>query len=145
VTGEDAAARVARAKAAALAAVEPHVQRLSERVVEKSLREQVLRRLPGREEIATGAPVAISIDVAGTVAAESARLRALLAAGDLAALIARYPLRETQALAQVALNLGFQDQDQYEGAVRTLLASDEKARAAVRALFGTLGDDMAAG
>ena len=123
----------------------PHVPRLSARVVEKTLREQILQQLPGREEIAAGTPVNISIDVAAAVATESARLRALLAAGDLDAIIARYPVRETQTLAEIAIQLGFQGKEQYEGAVRTLLAADEKARVAVKALFGTLADDIAAG
>lgn len=114
-------------------------------MVEKTLREQILQQLPGREEIAAGTPVNISIDVAAAVATESARLRALLAAGDLDAIIARYPVRETQTLAEIAIQLGFQGKEQYEGAVRTLLAADEKARVAVKALFGTLADDIAAG
>jgi hypothetical protein len=48
-------------------------------------------------------------------------------------------------LAEIAIQLGFQGNEQDEGAVRTLLAADEKARVAVKALFGTLADDIAAG
>jgi ABC-type branched-subunit amino acid transport system ATPase component len=144
VTGEPAAARVAAAKAAAIAAIVPHVKRLSERVVEKSIREQIMRLLPTREQIVAAAPVDISFDVAGTVAAESSRLQAFIDTGNLAAIIGRYPVRETQALAEIAVKLGFQNRGQYEGAVRTLLTSDEEARAIVEGLFGTPGAAIAA-
>ncbi len=145
VTGEEAAARVAAARAAAIAAIVPHVKRLSERVVEKSLREEIMRLLPGREQIATGAAVNITVDVAGAVATESSRLQAFVEAGNLGAIIARYPVRETGALAEIALKLGFQGREQYEGAVRTLLADNEEARATVKGLFGSLGEVIAAG
>jgi hypothetical protein len=145
VTGEVAATRVAKEKEAALACVRPDVTRLSVRVVEKTIREHVLVKLPTRESIAAGTPVNISLDVAGAVTAECERLKTLLGDGDLEAIVARYPLRETPALAAIAKQLGFQARAQYENAVRTLLAADENARAAVKALFGTLGDDIAAG
>jgi hypothetical protein len=144
VTGEHAPARVAAAKAAAIATIVPHVERLSERAVEKSLREEIMRKMPTREQIAAGARVDISVDVAGAVAAESNRLQAFIDAGNLAAIIGRYPVRETGALREIAVNLGFQGREQYERAVRTLLTSDEEARAIVEGLFGTLGADIAA-
>jgi len=139
VTGEQVAALVAAARAAAMAAIVPHVKRLSERAVEKSVREEILRQLPGREQIAAGEPVNFSVDVASVVAAESSRLQAFVEAGNLGAIIARYPVRETPGLDEIARKLGFRNREQYEGAVRTLLADDEEARAAVKGLFGPLG------
>jgi ABC-type Mn2+/Zn2+ transport system ATPase subunit len=143
VTGEQAAALVAAAREAAIAAIGPRVKRLSERVAERSVREEIMRQLPGKEQIAAAAPVKISVDVASLIEAESRRLQALMEAGNLAAIIARYPVRETGALTEVALKLGFRSREQYEGAVRTLLTEDEQARAGVRSLFGSLGADIA--
>lgn len=119
------------------------MKRLSERAVEKSVREEILRQLPGREQIAAGEPVNFSVDVASVVAAESSRLQAFVEAGNLGAIIARYPVRETPGLDEIARKLGFRNREQYEGAVRTLLADDEEARATVRGLFGPLGADVA--
>jgi ABC-type lipoprotein export system ATPase subunit len=142
ITGEDVSTRLANAKAAAIAAIAPHVRRLSERVVEKTLREHASRHLPRRAEIAAGTPFNISIDVAAAVAAERARLEAALGASDVAAIIARYPVRETPALAEIASNLGFQSRRQYERAVRKLMIDDGEALTLVRSLFGTLAADI---
>jgi ABC-type cobalamin/Fe3+-siderophores transport system ATPase subunit len=143
VTGANLDKLVANAKAAALTAVEPHVPRLSARVVEKHLRERVLGELPGWEEIAGGKGIAISFDLPAALTSEKEQIQALIHAGDLARIIARYPVRETPALARIAVELGFQDTGQYESAVRTLLAGDDEARAKVKALFGTLDRDIA--
>lgn len=142
VTGEDALVRVANAKGAALAAVGPHVQRLSRRTVEKAIREDILRHLPGQPEIAAGKPVNLSIDVSAVVDAERVRIQNSVDAGDLSDIIARYPVRETSALAEIAKRLGFQGREQYEGAVRKLLMDDEVALKFVTSLFGTLKADI---
>jgi hypothetical protein len=54
-------------------------------------------------------------------------------------------VRETPALDTIARKLGFQDRDQYEGAVRKLLMDEADALTFVRSLFGTLARDIAAG
>ncbi len=50
-TGKSTSEYVENAKIAALTAVGEHVQRLSGRVVEKTLREEILQKLPGQPEI----------------------------------------------------------------------------------------------
>lgn len=144
VTGDDAQELMRRAKAAAIAAVEPHIQRLSERVVETAIRLDLMAKLPRRAEIAAAQHINVTIDVPSIVTTEATRLRRACDAGDLSSILARYPLRETPALTQIADNLGFQDRDQYEGAVRKLLMDDADALAFVRTLFGTLSADIAA-
>src|SRR5439155_6333094 len=125
--GGDANARLADAKNAAIAAVTSQAQRLSERVVEKTIRESMLMQLPGRSAIAAGTPINISLDVAALVAAEKSRLETNLANGNLTEIIARYPVRETSALSEIARKLGFQNRDQYEGAFRKLLMDSQEA------------------
>lgn len=142
-TGSDFNRCLANAKAAALAAVTTHIQRLSERVAEKSIREEVFRQIPGREQIAAANPVNISINVSEVVAKERAHLQEVLDAGDMTTIVARYPIRETPALDAIARHLGFQDRHQYEGAVRKLLMDDAEALGCVRALFGALATDIA--
>ena len=71
-----------------------------------------------------------------------ARLQAALDVGNLSAIIAQYPVRETAALAEIAGKLGFQNREQYEGAVRKLLMDDKEALTFVKTLFGTLEADI---
>jgi ABC-type Mn2+/Zn2+ transport system ATPase subunit len=144
VTGEDAAARVAAAKAAALNTVQPHAQRMSSRAIEKKIRDRINAMHPTQAQIATGTPVNITINVAAELALEEAAFQALITAQNLESIICRYPVRETPALTQIAARLGFQDRDQYENAVRKLLMDDETALAFVRNLFGNLHADITA-
>lgn len=142
VTGEDASARLANAKIAAVAAVKPHIQRLSERTAEKTLRERFLQHLPGRKQISTGTHIDVSIDVAAVVTEERKRLQDALNADSLEEIIAQYPIRETAALTVIAKKLGFQDREQYEGAVRKLLMDDDEALGFVKSLFSALETEM---
>ena len=119
-TGDDFNSRVTLARLAAIAAIAPHVQRLSGRVAEKRVREEFLSRIPNKDQITAAAPVSFSIDVPKIVGEERALLQKALDEGDLATLVSRYPVRETPALSEIARNLGFQNRDQYEGAVRKL-------------------------
>lgn len=144
VTGDDAPTCLANAKTAAITAVQPHVQRLSERTAEKALREEIFRHLPRREQITDNQPINVSIDVVRFVTAERERLQDALDAGNLAEIISQYPVRETPALAKIAQELGFQDREQYEGAVRKLLMDDNEALTFVKSLFGTLESDIEA-
>jgi energy-coupling factor transporter ATP-binding protein EcfA2 len=143
VVDGDAEARLSEAKQAALRALKPHKQRLSERVAEKSVREAVFKLLPNRQEIATGTPIKVEIDVASAVQAEANRFETALAAGDLAELITRYPVRETPALAEIAVRLGFQNRSQYEAAVRKMFLDEADVLKLVRDQFGILASELA--
>jgi len=142
VTGENAATRVAAAKAGALDAVTPHIQRLSARAIEKKIRHEIDKSRPTQAQIVAGNLVNIAVDVAGILAAEQAKLQALIAAGNVQEIICRYPVRETPALNGIATRLGFQDRRQYENAVRKLLMDDATALNFVRGLFDTLYADV---
>ena len=144
VTGDSAEGRVADAKTAALEAIGPHVRRLSERAVEKSVREAIFRQLPRRAGISAGSPINISVNVARELRVEEERLQRAIAANDLVALLRRYPVRETPALGAIANRLGFQGRQQYESAVRKLLMDDAGALAFVKSLFGSLHTEICA-
>ncbi|NKK80162.1 AAA family ATPase [Rhizobium leguminosarum] len=142
VTGANAAHSLEQAKVAAIAAIRPHIQRLSQRVVETSIRQDLMSKLPKRADIAQAQVLTVTIDVPAVVAAEAARLTGACNNADLAAVIARYPVRETPALDRIAVNLGFQGRAQYEGAVRKLLMDDVDALSALQNLFSTLKADI---
>lgn len=143
VTGEDANALVDAARTAALAAVAPHVQRLSERAVEKTLRDELDKYWPKQAEISAGNPIHIEIDVAATVNEEVAILNQAIAEKNLEKIVVRYPVRETPMLTEITRKLGFQTRDQYESAVRRLLMDDIASLDFVKSLFGTLASDVA--
>lgn len=142
VTGEVVDQLVADAKTAALKAVLPQRQKLCERVVEKSLRDTILRSLPGLDAIAAGNPINLSVDVQAIVGAELSRFDKAHGEADLAALVRRYPVRHSSALADIAKRLGFSDRDKYEAAVRKLLMDDKDALALARGFFGKLATEL---
>ncbi len=84
----------------------------------------------------------ISIDVAASVKEERDRLQDALDNDRLEEVIARYPIRETPALTEIVKKLGFQDREQYEGAVRKMLKDDDEALGVVRTYFDTLVADL---
>lgn len=143
VTGEDAEVLVNSAKNAALAAVSPHVQRLSERAVEKTLRDELDKHWPKQAEISAGKPISITIDVAATVNEEVDVFNQSIAERNLEKIIPRYPIRETPVLTEIVRKLGFQTRDQYENAVRRLLMDDAAVLEFVKSQFGTLTADLA--
>lgn len=138
VTGADAEKLRISAWDAAFTAIESHAARLSERAVEASLREELMSKLPKRQDIAAAQRIEVTIDVPAAVERERNRLDQACEQKDLQFIVARYPIRETPALRQIALKLGFQGESQYEDAVRKLLIDDPKALDFVRALFGSL-------
>ncbi len=142
VTGEDASTRLRHAKDAALTAIRPHAQRLSERAVEKTLREQIFSYFPTSKEIAAATPIDISIDVAKILNQERTRIEGALNADDLESIIMLYPIRETPALNAIAKKLGFEDRKQYEGAVRKLILDDDKTLTFVKTFFNGLATDI---
>lgn len=142
VTGDDASIRLASAEAVLITSITPHIQRLSERAIEKVLREEMFRHLPRRQEISAGAPITASIDVASVVTEERDRLQDAIRTNNFTKIIGQYPIRETPALDKIAKELGFQDCEQYEGAVRKLLLDNDEALQFVKSLFGTLAVDL---
>lgn len=142
VRGDAATTLLNDAKNAAIDSITSQAQRMSEKVVEKRIREEIFRNLPRREEIAAANPINISIDVNAIITEERKHLQQYLEEGNLTEVISRYPIRETQALSEIAKKLGFQRQSQYEGAVRKLLMDDDEALDFVKSLFGTLEADI---
>lgn len=143
VTGEDVETRIDAANEAAFAAIRPHIRRLSERVVEKTLRDELDKHWPRQTDIAAGKQINISIDIAAVVNEEINALNNAIAEGNLDGIISRYPVRETPLLTEMTRKLGFQTCAQYENAVRKLLIDDVAALDFIKAQFGALVADIA--
>ncbi len=142
VTGEDALAKLNAAKDAALKAISNHAQRMSERAIEKVLRESLLKKMPGQPEIRAAQPITIHLDIASIVSEEVSRFQRALEDENLIELITKYPIRETSLRDDVARALGFQKMEQYESTVLKLVKDEEEVRNFIRSLFGPLQDDI---
>lgn len=141
-TGENFEARLVEAKSSALSSIRPHVKRMSERAVEKTIRNNIESKRPTQEDISAGVSINITIDVSSIVAAESLILAQAINDKNLHFIICRYPIRETPLLNEVAKKLGFQNRAQYESAVRKLLMDDASALEFVRRMFDSLWSEM---
>lgn len=144
VTGADPDKLAVQARDAAITAVLPHSARLSERTVEAFLREELMGKLPKRQDIAAAQPIQVTIDIPAAVERERNLFQEACERKDLSYIVARYPIRETPALRQIVLKLGFQGETQYEDAVRKLLIDEPDALEFVRSLFGSLYADITA-
>lgn len=75
VTGEEVQTRLARAKTTNARGYYSTHSTNERTYVEKAIREKFLSHLPGQPEIAAGAPINFSLDVAAAIALERNRLQ----------------------------------------------------------------------
>lgn len=125
------------AETAAIEAASLAAEHLAARLAEYEIRERVLSELPARQDLASaGGTIAISL--LSPYPTELAALRALVEAGDLEAIINRYPVRSSGVLEAIAKALKFSSQTQYEKAVREAVGADESLAVRLRAKLGSL-------
>ena len=125
-------ADLAAARQAILDGVAPHRERLCTRLVGKQARNRMMKQLPAHQDLQINPVQRITYDASKLFDQEYAKFDALVQAADTDGLVSRYPVRETQALANVASRLGFQNREKYESAVRKLLIESDDARSAVK-------------
>ena len=143
ITGDDVSSRLEPARTAAIKAIKENVGNLSERTAERKLREDIFKHLPTRKSSPFEGPLVINLDAPAILEQERQSLEKALAANDLEAIISRYPVRETPALARIATHLGFDNRKEYEKAVLQLLKEDEEMLGYVRGLLGSLPSQIA--
>lgn len=144
VTGSDPDVLVENALNAFLAEIVQHVDRLAARMTEQAVKDAISVQMPDWKTLSAGQNVAITVDSQTMLGAEKQRLNGLIAARDVAGIVARYPIRETGALNAVVTNLGLRDRPTYEAAVRKLIADDDVAKAQLLAFFGQLATILSA-
>ena len=131
---------------AAIEAALERVQQRADHIIDKRTVEAALRQ--AHEGIPRDVDVNSqlkprSIDVPELREEERDRFDKAIADGDLAAIVERYPIGETGALAAIAGRLGFQSERGYERAVLTMLRDDEEALEWVRSQFEPLASAIA--
>ena len=138
VTGEDANELENKALDAALTSIRGHRGRMCARMIEKKVKHQITKDLPDHEYIAKNVDFTRQVDLQSYLEQEYVKFDAFVAANDVGGLIARYPVRETPALQEIATQLGFKKPGKYEMAARKTLVDEEEARSAVINLLGDL-------
>ena len=138
VTGEDASALIEKALAAGVAAIRDQTERLSQKVVKKSVRKLIIEQIPNDDDLLAGQPVTLQNDATAILAMRKRELDNAVASSDWETILTKSQARESGSLDAVAKALGFPKKQGYEKAVRYLLRTDKNALAVVRKLFGDL-------
>lgn len=142
VAGGDTQTRISEAKISLIEAIKPHAKRLGEQAAERRIREKFFEHIPNGSKISEGNSVSIDIDVKTIVDEEIKKIENHIQTSDENFLISNYPVRETPALKEISIKLGFQGRQQYESAVIKMLTEDKNGLEKVREFFGTLYADL---
>lgn len=138
ILGESPDQMVMRAWTDLLAAIASNADRLAARMTEQVVKDQVSLGMLDWKKIQSGQNVSIAIDAQAYYQAERACLQDWIAKKDVAKIIARYPIRETPALAAVVSALQFKSRSQYEAAARKLVIDDAAIKSFLLGHFGGL-------
>lgn len=141
---EDSEALVARAHAKALLSLKRDgvAEHLASRVAERILRDQILEKIPNRQDMVASEDEELTISVKSPYPEILIHLRSLIDSGDLDAIVARFPIRESGLLSDIAAELRFKGTSDYEKAVLTVLASEKNLLDALLAKLGGLADSI---
>lgn len=133
----DAEALMRTADAAAMGSIgRDQVDVFAGRIAERRLRDALLSAIPDLEAI-RGNPE-VTVVVPSQFAGEKARLEGYLAAGEVDAIIERYPVRESRMLNAIARSLRFLGTDDYESAALVQIETDATLATAIRGKLAKL-------
>jgi hypothetical protein len=131
------------AKAAALTSLkQANIEHLAARLAERKMYDQILPALPDRKAMIGGNALPISIQIASPYPGELKKLKDLIAAKDIDGIVARYPVRETSVLTQIAKGLRFTGCEDYEKAALTRINDNKALRSALKAKLGKLASEL---
>src|SRR5690606_1247758 len=92
VVGDNLAQSLESARCEAIDSVERCKEHLSLRIAEKVARAKVFSVLPSRDDMKAGKTLAVEVDLSSYARDELERLKSMIDAGDLAAILKRYPV-----------------------------------------------------
>lgn len=121
-----------------LVAVSLHIQRLAARMTEQAVKDLISLEMPDWKMIKRGQDIIIKVDAHSMYQTEQQNLTNWIKERDVASIIARYPVRETNALEGIVGALRFKSRDDYNSAVRKMLRENIKLRDMLTSLFGGL-------
>ena len=138
ITGEVPSELEKKALDAALTCFRSDRGRLCARMIERKVKHEITKDLPDHQYIAKNPTFTRQVDLQSYLEQECEKFDAFVTVGDVGGLLARYPIKDTQARREIASSLGFQTYGKYEMAVRKTLVDDEKARNEISHLLGDL-------
>lgn len=138
--GFDPDALLRRADTLAIQAlkVEATLVHLAARISEQALRNAALSSIPDRDSLIASGASEISLSIPSPYPNELATITMLAAAGNIDAVVERYPVRESGILAALAKGLGFENRVDYERAVLARVAVDSVLKSALQSKLNPL-------
>ncbi|MBS7789755.1 AAA family ATPase [Roseococcus sp. SDR] len=133
VFGIDSTEMIKNAKIGFISAISNHIDTLAARMTEGTIRNELKLLAIDWRQIPLQNVLSVNIDISIRFQNEIEHLRSLVAASNVAAIIQRYPVRQTPALTAISAALQFKNRGLYEAAVRKAVSDD-----------GTLRDELLA-
>ena len=127
-----------RALAAGIDAVADDTKRLSRKAAKKLARNLIIEQIPNDDDLLVGEPIALQNNAHDICTTRRKELDKAVKERDWETILTKSPVRESSALSDISKTLGLQNRQDYERAVRRLLAEDVEALTFVRKLFDDL-------
>ncbi|WP_197481301.1 hypothetical protein, partial [Oleiphilus sp. HI0086] len=112
---------------------EPHINRMAARLVERRVRDELLKKAPNWKLILQE-PTSFEFSTQSLFEEEKSLLQGLIENQDIEKMISRYPIRETPALESISKALCFPTQAMYEQAIRKMLIDEKGVREQLKSL-----------
>lgn len=138
ITGRDASVLSKTAIAGAITEAAKQRNHFIIDAAERLTRRTIFDSLPNRNEVRSNSSLKIEVDLSALKAAEEADFDGFIAAGDLDAILRRYPVRESGALNSIAKGVGLANRGDYEDVVRTMVQKDAEVMAHLLGFFSNL-------
>ncbi|MCL9980738.1 MAG: AAA family ATPase [Bacteroidia bacterium] len=127
LTGQDERTLYQNATSNIISDITMHKERLCARLCEKKLRIKVMASLPTHKDITSKSVLNLQFDLNTELQAEVEYFENLIASKNIAELLARYPIRETQVLNNIVKGIGLTI-EQYESSVRKLIIDESETK-----------------
>jgi hypothetical protein len=126
----------AKKKALSLLKADDKLAPMASYIAARQARERVISAIPSRSEIAQ--VDRIQIDFESPYPATMARLRKLVEAEDLAAIVKEFPGRSSEVLTALAKELKFPDRKSYQQAAIVVIGTNERIKNKLKATIGPI-------
>lgn len=135
---------IASAKEKALSTLRQNgkVEHLAARVAERQMRDKLLGVMPDRAKMVAAGDTEMSISLSSPYPTTLTRIQNLLQEGNLDAIVAGFPVRESGILGDIAQSLRFIGEADYEKAALAVISTDPSLAASIKAKLGPLAGQL---
>jgi ABC-type cobalamin/Fe3+-siderophores transport system ATPase subunit len=118
------------------------IQHLAARVAERQMRDKLLEVMPDRDAMVANGDVPLSVSITSPYPATLVRIQSFLQAGNLDAIVAGFPVRESGILDDIAKSLHFTGKADYEKAALAAISIDSGLTKSIKAKLGSLTEKL---